>query len=322
MFFISVLFPVPCGFVIRNIQSPRGRMWTILILGVFLQWFLFGKGKRLMLIIAVIFTLIELGAAYFILTFVERKYVGWVMTAFTLTCLTYAHISRMMRNYGSWDLDIATGLMMLCIHLCGVGWDYVDGAADPSKLSTEQKKNALKECPTILELFSSGVCPTQCFAGPSSNLIDYKNFIYRRGIYTNVPSTFIPCMKRFLLGWVFVVFYVGIHKFFDSDQLRSPNFPNESFFKRVISYYTHSIFISSWLLFIQSSSIILGGQWQSRVLLLQVKLTTVKKMVSTNLIDSTPLSLRQWNWEYLLCGQLKDGITVVTCGLNVISTSE
>lgn len=276
MFFVSVLFPVPCGFVIRKIQSPTARMWSILVLGVFLQWFLFGNGKCLIFIVAVLFALIEVAVAYFILTFVERKYVGWVMTAFTLTCLTYAHIARMVRNYGSWDLDVATGLMILCIHLCGVAWDYVDGGVDPSKLSTEQKKNAFKERPTILELFSSAMCPTQCFAGPNSNFVDYKNYIYKQGIYANVPNTFIPCMKRFLLGWVFVIFYVGIHKFFDSDQLRSPNFPNESFFTRVSSYNTHSISISSWLLFIQSSSIILAGQWQSQLLLLQVKPIMVK----------------------------------------------
>lgn len=174
-----------------------------------------------------------MAVAYLILVFVKRKYVGWVMTFFTLSCLTYAHIARMVRNYGSWDLDIATGLMLLCIHLCAVAWDYVDGEVDPAKLSTEQKKNALKERPTLLELFSSGVCPTQCFAGPSSNFADYKDYIYHRGIYADVPNTFVPCMKRFLLGWVFVVFYVGIHKFFTNEQLCSPQFPSESFFTRV-----------------------------------------------------------------------------------------
>jgi len=188
----------------------------------------------LITLIGALYTPIELLIAYLILKYVERKYVGWVMTVFTLSCLTYAHIARMMQCYGCWDLDISTGLMLLSIHLCGVAWDYVDGGVDPSKLSAEQKKNALKEIPTVLEFFSSGVCPTQCFAGPSSNFVDYKDYIYKRGIYADVPSTVIPCMKRFLLGWTFVVFYVAIHKFFDSDQLRSPKFPNESFFTRVV----------------------------------------------------------------------------------------
>jgi len=47
MFFVSVLFPVPCGFIIRAIQNPYTRMWTIFILGMLLQLFLFGYSNIL-----------------------------------------------------------------------------------------------------------------------------------------------------------------------------------------------------------------------------------------------------------------------------------
>lgn len=160
------------------------------------------------------------------------------MTLFAFSCLIYAHIARMLRNYGSWDLDIATGMMILCIHLCTVAWDYVDGEVqDQSKLSREQKKNALYERPSILEFFSSSLSFTQCFSGPCSNFVDYKDYIYRRGIYKNVPNTFIPCMKRFLLGWTFVFFYVLIAHFYSNDLLRDPEYPNLEFFKKVFFLY-------------------------------------------------------------------------------------
>ena len=47
MFFVSVLFPVPCGFIIRAIKNPYSRMWAIFILGMFLQLFFFGYSNIL-----------------------------------------------------------------------------------------------------------------------------------------------------------------------------------------------------------------------------------------------------------------------------------
>lgn len=156
------------------------------------------------------------------------------MTAFALGCLIYAHIIRMIQSYGIWDLDITTSMMILCIHLCSLAWDYVDGAADPAILSREQKKNAIHKLPTFLEFFASGICPTQCFAGPCSNFADFKNYIYSHGIYASIPSTVTASMKRFLTGWIFVIFYVGIHKFYSTDILKSPDFPKLNFFLKVV----------------------------------------------------------------------------------------
>lgn len=195
-------------------------------------------------ILAVIYSVSKAVLAFFILKLVKRQNAGLVMTIYCLSCLIYAHISRMITNYGSWELEITTTLMIECIHLCSFGWDYTDGGVDESKLSREQKKNAIREEPTFLEFLSAAICPTQCFAGPCSNFVDFKNYVYGKGIYESLPSTFVPCMKRFLRGWVFVIFYVGIHMFYSTKLLISPDYANKNFFIKVIYYFTLSIITS------------------------------------------------------------------------------
>jgi len=167
------------------------------------------------------------------MVYLQRKYVGWSITIFALAFLIYVHIQRMVTDYGGWHIGIETSVMIQTIHLSSVAWDYTDGGENEAKLSSEQKKNAIKEQPTFLEFCASALCPTQSFAGPSSNFGDFKAFIYQTGVYKNVPSTIIPCLKRFGLGVIFVALYVLLHKNFPPEFLRGPIFAQTNFFFRV-----------------------------------------------------------------------------------------
>lgn len=191
-------------------------------------------------ILAVIYSLLKAVLAFFIVKLVKRKYVGVVMTIYCLSCLICGHILRMIANYGAWELEITTTLMIECIHLCSFAWDYVDGGVDESTLSREQKKNAIREEATFLEFLAAAIGPTQCFAGPCSNFVDFKDYVYRRGIYGSLPSTFIPCMKRFLRGWIFAILYVGIHMLYPSKIIIAPDYAGKNYFVKVISYTTLS----------------------------------------------------------------------------------
>ena len=188
--------------------------------------------------------MIEILGAYLLLLYTDRKRVGWVITAFAFGTLIIAHVERMLTDYGGWHLGIATSLMIECIHLCSFGWDYADGGADPSTLATEQKANAIKDLPSLLEFFSAALCPTQSFAGPSSNFVDFKNYIYSQGIYENIPSTVAPCLVNFAAGSLFIAIYVLCLKYFPLSFLESHDFLNVNFFTRVI--YKSSNFILAW----------------------------------------------------------------------------
>lgn len=186
---------------------------------------------------------VEIAISYLLLKFIKRKYVGIVTTIFCLVYLAFVHVERMLSDYGGWYLGVSTSIMVLCIHLSGVAWDYADGEADPATLSSEQKKNALHEIPNFMEYFASAVSPTQSFAGPISNFADFRDYVRMEGIYKSIPSTIVPGMKRLANGIILIISFVGLTTFFSISNMALPSFQERNFFYKVAIFLIDSIFI-------------------------------------------------------------------------------
>ncbi len=187
-FFCAILLPIPTGFLTRCFKDPTQRLYTILLTGAGFQFFLYGT--------SIFIPWLELLLVYFVIPFLNRKLAGWIITAFALVFLSLVHIERMITDYGGWHLDISTTVMLQCIHLSTFAWDYTDGAADPATLTEEQKKNAIKNYPGIIEFFAAAVCPTQAFTGPACNFQDFIDFVNLRGDFAAIPSGTRACLKR------------------------------------------------------------------------------------------------------------------------------
>lgn len=176
----------------------------------------------------------ELAVAYALLIYVPRKYIGWTLSGWVLFSLIFTHLERIIYDYGNWHLGVATSFMVQCQHLGNFAWDYCDGGLPEGKRNPDQKKYAIEKLPSILEFFSAGLCPSQSYAGPSCNFMDYKNFIYRTGDFTDVPSTFTAAMTRFGAAFFWVLFYVLTNAFFPLSTLYSPTFTEANIFVKVI----------------------------------------------------------------------------------------
>jgi len=240
--------PIPTGFIIKAIENPQIRLRLILVLGLAFQYFLYDYCILLIKIkIDVVMAWLEILIGYGIMVFINRKYVGGVMTIFSLFYLIFAHIERMITDYGGWHLGVSTSIMIQCISLSMVAWDYTDGLlllekekADLDTKKTEItpktqtiSKSAVKERPTFIEFFACIVCPTHSFAGPCSNYKDFRDFVYHEGDFKEIPSTVIPCLKRFGTGLISIVLYVTLHKFFPAELLRTSDFKEKDFLTRV-----------------------------------------------------------------------------------------
>eukprot|EP00826_Nyctotherus_ovalis_P056980 TRINITY_DN7781_c0_g1_i15.p2 TRINITY_DN7781_c0_g1~~TRINITY_DN7781_c0_g1_i15.p2 ORF type:complete len:146 (-),score=41.31 TRINITY_DN7781_c0_g1_i15:858-1295(-) len=139
----------------------------------------------------------------------------------------------MVNDYGGWHLGVSTFVMLLCLRLSAIAWDYVDGATDPSKLSSEQKKTALREIPPLLEYFTSAVSPTEALAGPLSSFADFRDYVYAQGIFKTIPSTIAPCLKRLGVAMGLCLTYVAIANYFPIIELSKPDFYQRNFFYKV-----------------------------------------------------------------------------------------
>lgn len=181
-----------------------------------------------------IFCVVEIIGAYLLLLYCSRKKLGWVMSLYALVFLIIIHTERMISDYGGWHLGINTTSMIQCTHLCGLAWDFADGEAKEDTLTAEQKKNKIDKCPTFIEFFASAFSPMQTIAGPTCNFMDFKNYIYSQGDFANIPSTFIPSMKKFISGMCWVAFYTYANSNFSLELLISPELENKNFLIKVI----------------------------------------------------------------------------------------
>ena len=58
--------------------------------------------------------------------------------------------------------------------------DVHDGTKPELELSKDQKENALKEVPSILEMFSQAFFIGGYFVGPQFSMKKYQNFIHKK----------------------------------------------------------------------------------------------------------------------------------------------
>ena len=78
--------------------------------------------------------------------------------------------------------------------------------------SKDQKLNALKEVPSILEMTSHVFFLPSYFTGPQHSMKRFRNFIQRNIDDGDMTGSKRFATKRFLLGWV----YFAIHIIFSS----------------------------------------------------------------------------------------------------------
>ena len=127
-FLIALLLPYPLGYIIQLFRSPTFRFIYSLICGILLIIFLYGR--------QIVFVIGELLLAYILMRFLPRKYIGWTMMIFVVLCVSCSHVWRMSTDYGGWQMDVSTVIMIMTMTYSGLGWDLRDGAIPVDQLSS------------------------------------------------------------------------------------------------------------------------------------------------------------------------------------------
>jgi len=65
--------------------------------------------------------------------------------------LSAHHIYRQVTDYGGWNMDISTALMMNTCKFTAFAWCYHDGGKKPEQLSEDQRKRRIERLPNFLE---------------------------------------------------------------------------------------------------------------------------------------------------------------------------
>lgn len=124
-------------------------------------------------------TLVMTFVSYAIMIALPRHKQARFVFIFVMGYLSYQHISRMIKNFGGYDMDITTFTMVLTAKLSALAYCYKDGAEKDEKLLPEQLDKKVIKLPNILELLSYVYFPSACICGPFYEFADYKLYIER-----------------------------------------------------------------------------------------------------------------------------------------------
>ena len=113
--------------------------------------------------------------------------------------MSYLGAGYYFKQTTGYDINWTMPGCVLCLRLIGLSMDVHDGTKDETELSKDQKENALKEVPSILEMFSQAFFIGGYFVGPQFSMKKYQNFI-QRNIEEDLPPSRRFAFKRFGIG--------------------------------------------------------------------------------------------------------------------------
>ena len=150
-----------------------------------------------------------IGVTYILMNVLPRNSQQKYVFIFVLGYLSYSHYSRMVHNFGGYDMDISTYTMLLICKLNALSWCYRDGGENPKDLTEDQRVRKVDQMPSPLELLSYTFYANACAVGVFFEFSDYKRFIERTAEYKNVPSPILASLKTLLIGLICLGLFIA-----------------------------------------------------------------------------------------------------------------
>ena len=175
------LFQYPLGWFFHfYVHGTVRRHIFTSVIGLLIQLYLFGHGIGHVFLMSTV--------AYILMQSFPRNVQQRYVMAWVLAYLSYTHASQMLYNWGGYQMTISTYTMLLVCKLSALSFSFKDGAQHPGDLTDDQVPRAVRELPSVLEMFSYTFYANACALGVFFEFADYKRFIERSGEYAKVPS--------------------------------------------------------------------------------------------------------------------------------------
>ncbi|XP_044305565.1 lysophospholipid acyltransferase 5 [Varanus komodoensis] len=214
---------------------------------LFQRYFLFQKELYL---IHLYNTLTGLSLAYFnfgtqfchsficvFIQFLILRLMGRTVTAvattfcFQMSYLMFGYYFTATEHY---DIKWTMPHCVLTLKLIGLVIDYYDGRKEVEALTHEQQQFAVRGVPSLLEVSGFSYFYGAFMVGPQFSMTQYHKLV--KGELTDVPgqqpSSFVPALKRLLLGLFFMVVYIIAAPYVSEEYLISDEYLEQSFWFR------------------------------------------------------------------------------------------
>lgn len=120
--------------------------------------------------------LISSAGAYAIAYFVDGPFMPWIGFVFLMGHMSVNHVQRKMVNDPS-SVDITGAQMVLVMKLTAFCWNVHDGRLPEKDLSDQQKENAVRTMPGLLDYSAFVLFFPSLMAGPAFDYVEYRRWI-------------------------------------------------------------------------------------------------------------------------------------------------
>lgn len=252
-FVVCQLVSIASGFFFRAYLKPGPqntlrRHLVALLWGIALGHFCFGKQMWHLFFQAFV--------SYLALEFCPRRYVHLFTFVFCMGYLSVVHIYRQIYDYGNYTLDITGPLMISTQKLTSLAFAFYDGKRREEDLSSDQKSQAIRENPHIIE-FLSYIFNFQGIAcGPLVYYKDYIDFIDGNNILKNKkknqaydedsdnrivqPSVVQPVITKLIYVILIALVYFNVASKYSVASNLSPEILEKPIFYRLCYYFISS----------------------------------------------------------------------------------
>lgn len=222
---------IPIAWAFRRYLKPRGagdntlRLLIPLLIGFVFCYFCFGRAVKH--IIGLI------SFSYLLLLFSPVQYVGLLVFTYAMGYLVFMHWYRWI-YLGSYQLDITGPMMVMVQKVTLLAFSLHDGHVE-KELSDTQRKESLKDVPSVLAYLSYLFKFQTILAGPLSFYTDYIDFINGTGeLYgktDSIPSPFWAAFRKLSAAFCFGVLIYRYADFSEPEQIISPEAFNMPFYQ-------------------------------------------------------------------------------------------
>ena len=117
-----------------------------ILMGLFIQLYMYGAAIGHVFCMSIV--------TYIMMNSLPRNKQQHYVLVFVLLYLSYQHISRMLMNFGGFDMDVTTYTMLLTCKLSSMAFCYKDGGERLENLNADQQKKIIFNRPSFFETMS------------------------------------------------------------------------------------------------------------------------------------------------------------------------
>lgn len=249
-FFLSQIIALVSGLFFRSYLKPcpqntLRRHLIAILWGIILGHFCFGGQMWHLFFQAFV--------SYLTLEFCPRRYVHLVAFVFNMGYLSGQHIYRLIYDYGNYTLDITSPMMIFTQKLTSLAFAYHDGMKSDEDLSPDQRSQAIRHKPHIIEFLSYVFNFQGIIVGPLCYYQDYIDFINGNNILKKKkksqdydddcssiivqPSVVKPVLKKLLVSAGLLVVHFQFATKFTTKSNISPAILSSPIWFRIYYFY-------------------------------------------------------------------------------------